>query len=142
MHFWSQRRCVSRRSAARERRSSTENHLKGASPRDGKQWLAWQSVNREDFVLAYINGYLLGVQDACALPDLEPDIRPKQAGDCRKGAPRYSNFMRDSVGNADVSSYTCVLTKFYAEHPEYQNIPYEYLMRYLTDEKLKTADGL
>ena len=34
------------------------------------------------------------------------------------------------------------LTNFYLSHPEYQNIPFEYLMQYLTDEQNKTADDL
>jgi hypothetical protein len=108
---------------------------------DGKQWLAWQNSNREDYVMAYISGYSYGVRDACVLHDLDPYVKPGHPGDCRAKAPRYS-YKRDSVGYPDLSAYTNVLTKFYAKHPEYQSIPYVRLMPCLTDERHKTADDL
>jgi hypothetical protein len=64
------------------------------------------------------------------------------SGVCRKGSPHYSKARFVSNGDADISAYTAVLTKFYAAHPEYQEIPFEYLMQYLTDEQNKTADDL
>lgn len=133
--------CLSSLGCERTPTVPTENHLKVASPRDGKQWLAWSSVSREDFVLAYIDGYYFGVKDACALPNPDPKIRLKRTLDCRRKAPRFSTLTQDRV-SVDVSTYAGVLTKFYSEHPEYQNIPFAYLMRYLSDEQHKTADDL
>jgi|CZKZ01.1.fsa_nt_gi hypothetical protein len=119
-----------------------ENQPTRPMPLDGKQWLAWQNSNREDFVSAYIGGYFFGVEDACNVhDDLEPTISLKHAVHCRAKAPRYS-FKSDSAGNPDLSKYTNVLTKFYTEHPEYQPISYVQLMQYLTDEQHKTADDL
>lgn len=119
-----------------------ENQPKRPVALDGKQWLAWQSSNREDFVSAYISGYSKGVNDACfVFDDLEPTTSLRHAVHCRAKAPRYS-FKSDSVGNRDLSKYTNVLTKFYTEHPEYQSIPYLQLTDYLTDDQHKTADDL
>jgi hypothetical protein len=121
---------------------SVENQARRPVTPDGKQWLAWQNSNREDYVVAYISGYFYGVKDACfVFDDLEPTISLRHAGHCRATAPRYS-FKSDSAGYPDLSKYTNVLTKFYTEHPEYQSIPYVLLMPYLTDQQHKTADDL
>jgi hypothetical protein len=109
---------------------------------DGKQWLARQNSNREDYVMAFISGYSYGVEDACfVFDDLEPTVSLKHAVHCRAKAPRYS-YKQDKIGNPALSAYTDVLTKFYTEHSEYQSIPYVRLMPYLTDERHKTADDL
>jgi len=118
-----------------------ENQPKRPVALDGKQWLAWQSSNREDFVSVYIGGYNKGVRDACVLHDLDPYVKPGHPGDCSAKAPRYS-LKSDSAGYPDLSKYTNVLTKFYTERPEYQSIPYVRLMPYLTDQQHKTADDL
>ena len=121
---------------------SVENQPRRPVTPNGKQWLAWQNSNREDFVTAYFGGYWFGVKDACSVSDdLEPTISPRHAAYCRATAPRYS-FKSDSAGNPDLSKYTNVLTKFYTEHPECQSIPYVLLMPYLTDQQHKTADDL
>lgn len=112
---------------------------------NGRQWLAWNSYDRDDFVSAYIDGYNSGVHDGCAATDHLLDLKPGRtyqhdkdeivlpSGVCRKGSPHYSG---------DVMARTGTLTKFYSAHPEYQDIPFEYLMPYLTDEQNKTADDL
>jgi hypothetical protein len=64
------------------------------------------------------------------------------SGVCQKGAAHYSRFKLISAGDPDVSAYTDTLARFYTEHAEYQGIPYEYLMQYLTDDQKKTADDL
>lgn len=121
---------------------AVENQPRRPATLDGKQWLAWQNANREDYVMAYISGYFYGVKDACfVFDDLQPTIRLKHALYCRAKAPRYT-YKHDNVGNPDLSAYTDVLTKFYTGHPEYQSIPYVRLMPYLTDEQHKTADDL
>jgi len=120
---------------------ATDNQ-KHPMPPDGKQWLAWQISNREEFVSAYVGGYSVGAPDACnVFDDLEPTISLRHAVHCEAKAPRYS-FKSDGAGYPDLSKYTNVLTKFYTEHPEYQSISYFQLMPYLTDQEHKTADDL
>ena len=121
---------------------------------DGKQWLAWQGHERVHFIAAFIDGYESGVHNACASADHLLDLKANHtynhandeivlpSGVCWKGAAHYSRFKPNSSGDPDVSAYTGVLTQFYTEHEEYQNVPYEYLMQYLTDEQKKTADDL
>jgi hypothetical protein len=131
----------------KSQRAATSRH-------NGVQWLAWSDHERIQFVAAYIDGYETGAHDACAsagdLLDLKanhnyehaPDEIVLPSGVCRKAADHYSRFEPNSTGDPDVSAYTSVLSHFYTEHSEYQDIPYEYLMKYLTDEQKKTADDL
>ena len=42
----------------------------------------------------------------------------------------------------DADVYAIVLTDFYTKHPEYQNVPYSYLLSFLSDRQFKTADEL
>ena len=130
------------------------NHFAGESRHNGKQWLAWDSRDRDDFVDAYIDGYEFGVHDACEATDRQLDLKPGRtyehdkdeivlpSGICRKGSPHYSKFKLIPNNDVDMSAYTGVLTGFYTKHPEYQDIPFEYLMLYLTDDQNKTADDL
>ena len=123
-------------------------------PYRGTQWLAWQTSEQDNFVSAYIDGYESGAHAACnaadGLFDLKPGPAPEHdkdeivlaSGVCHKHVAHYSKFKPSPGHYSDVSAYTAVLTKFYAEHPEYLNIPYEYLMQYLTDEANKNADDL
>jgi hypothetical protein len=114
----------------------TEYQPRHPMPLNGKQWLACQNSDREDFVIAYLSGHFSGVKEACEIHDgLAPTIS------CRAKAPRYS-YRSDSAGNPDLSKYTSVLTKFYTEHSEYQFVPCARLMEYLTDDQHKTADDL
>lgn len=131
-----------------------ENQSAISAPHNGTQWLSWRNYDRDHFVSAYIDGYLSGVNEACRAADRLLDLKTNRiyehdsdeilspSGVCRKGAAHYSKFKPVSDGDSDVSAYTDVLTRFYAEHPQYQNVPYEYLMQYLTDEQYKTADDL
>ena len=121
---------------------AVENQPKHARPLDGKQWLAWQNSDREDFVVAYLSGHFFGVKEACDVhDDLAPTDELKHAVYCRAKAPRYS-YKSDSNGNPDLSKYTNVLTTFYTDHPEYQIVPCSRLMEFLTDDQHKTADDL
>jgi hypothetical protein len=123
-----------------------ENHIThDASRHNGKQWLAWNSYERDDFVSAYIDGYESGVHESCAVTDRLLDLKPGRtyehakdeivlpSGVCSKGSPHYS---------LDIMAHTGTLTRFYMAHPEHQNIPFEYLMQYLTDEQNKPSDDL
>ena len=146
--------CIAPLGCSRGHTVQRENHFAGASRHNGKQWLAWDSHDRDDFVSAYIDGYEFGVDDACDVTDRLLDFKPGHiyehakdeivlpSGVCRQGSPHYSKARFVSNGDADISAYTAVLTKFYVAHPEYQEIPFEYLMQYLTDEQNKTADDL
>ena len=131
-----------------------ENQAATASRHDGTQWLAWSNRERVWFVAAYIDGYEMGVHNACESADHLLDLKANRtydhtkdeivvpSGVCEKGAGHYSRFKPNSTGDPDVSAYTGVLTQFYAEHEEYRSIPYEYLMQYLTDDQRKSADDL
>lgn len=115
---------------------------KHAMPLDGKQWLAWQNADREDFVIAYLSGHYYGVKEACEIHDgLAPATSLHRSVDCRAIAPRYS-YKSDSFGNPDLSKYTDVLTRFYTEHSEYRFVPCARLLVYLTDDQHKSADDL
>ena len=119
----------------------------------GQEWLAWPSRVRVLFVAAYIDGYQEGVHNACDSTDRLLDLKANKpydhakdeivfpSGVCQKGAAHYTRF-KPNAGDPDVTAYTEVLTRFYAEHAEYQDIPYEYLMQYLSDEQNKTVDDL
>lgn len=131
-----------------------EDHSACILPYRGGQWLAWNQADRDRWVSAYIDGYEFGVHDACnatdglldfkgnRIPEHDPDEIPLPSGVCRKVAPHYSKFKPIADRESDVSAYTGVLSSFYTAHPEYQDIPYEYLMQYLTDEENKNADDL
>ena len=137
--------CIAPLGCSRGHTVQRENHFAGASRHNGKQWLAWSSYNRDDFVSAYIDGYNSGVHDGCAVTDRLLDLKPGRtyehdkdeivlpSGVCWKGAPHYST---------DVMVRTGTITEFYMAYPEYQDIPFEYLMQYLTDEQNKTSDDL
>jgi hypothetical protein len=146
--------CVTLLGCKRAPAIQRESHLEGTARHNGKQWLAWDVYERDDFISAYIDGYQFGVLDACDVTDRLLDLKPSRtyehakdeivlpSGVCRKGAPHYSKFKFVETGDADLGAYTGVLTRFYTAHPEYQNIPFEYLMQYLSDEQNKTADDL
>ena len=146
--------CVAPLSCKRPSSAEPENRPAISTRHDGNEWLAWPDNERVHFVAAYIDGYDGGVHNACAAVDHTLDLKANHSYDhtkdeivlpsgvCWKGADHYSKFKPNPVGDPDVSAYTEVLTRFYTEHAEYKNIPYEYLMPYLTDEQYKTADDL
>lgn len=120
----------------------------------GQEWLAWPGRARVLFVAAYIDGYQEGIHNACESADRLLDLKTNKpydhakdeivlpSGVCQKGAAHYSRFKPNATGDPDVTAYTEVLTRFYTEHAEFEDIPYEYLMQYLTDEQNKTVDDL
>jgi len=136
------------------KRAERESRPTDSLRHNGQEWLAWSHSEQVHFVAAYIDGYEEGVQNACAAADRRLDLKANRSYDhakneivlpsgvCWKGAAHYSRFKPSSAGDPDVSAYTGVITRFYIDHAEYRDIPYEYLMQYLTDEQQKTADEL
>ena len=55
------------------------------------------------------------------------------AARCQAHLPEYSK---------DPGEYANVLTDFYTRYPEYNNVPFFYLMWFLGDDQHKTADQL
>lgn len=120
----------------------------------GTQWIAWDEPQRDAFVAAYVDGYKSGTDDACMatdrsldlkkgpIPEHEKDEIVLPSGVCRASADDYSSCKAGASKGHVCSAYTRVITAFYTKHPEYQNIPYEYLMRYLTDKEHKSAEAL
>ena len=126
-----------------------------ASPQyRGAQWLGWGEVTRDIFVFAFIDGYKQGASDACRagdklfdfkngiVPEHSKDEIPLPSGTCRAHSDQYSHCQVGAPEGHVCSAYTGVITAFYTKHPEYQNIPFEYLMQYLTDKEHKSADDL
>jgi hypothetical protein len=120
----------------------------------GAKWMAWNDAQRDAFVSSYVDGYKMGAHDACLATDRVLDLKkgsiPEHGKDeivvpsgvCRVNAGDYSGCKPGAPEGQVCSAYTQVITAFYTKHPEYQNIPYEYLMQYLTDKEHKSADDL
>jgi hypothetical protein len=125
-----------------------------ASQYSGVQWIAWDDARRDAFVLAYTDGYITGTHDACLPTDQSLDLKKGfilehgkdeivlPSGVCRANAGNYSGCKENASEGQVCSAYTQVITAFYVKHAEYRNIPFEYLMRYLTDKEHKSADEL
>jgi len=136
------------------KKAERESESTGTLRHKGQEWLVWSRSERVHFIAAYIDGYEEGVHNACAAADGLLDLKASRSYDhakdeivlpsgvCWKGVAHYSRFKPNSSGDPDVSAYTGVITRFYTDHAEYQDIPFEYLMQYLTDEQHKTADEL
>ncbi len=60
----------------------------------------------------------------------------------RASVEQYTALKMDTVKGPDFGPYECAITSFYAEHPEYRNIPFIYLMQLLMGSKSKTAEEL
>lgn len=120
----------------------------------GILWLSWSPAERNDFANVYIQGYETGMYQACkAVNDLSqqddlnntgPDYKPHQFryDRCRAGVGEYSKYKISPSTGPDFSSYTDIITAFYTQHPEQQNIPFVYLMQFLTDKENKTTEEL
>lgn len=120
----------------------------------GTQWLSWSSTERSNFVYGYTQGYEEGMYRACkAVEDLSKKDELSHVGQgssphtfpyarCRAGVDEYSGFKIDVTTGPDFHTYTDTITEFYTKHPEYRNIPFLYLMQFLTDKERKSADDL
>jgi hypothetical protein len=112
--------------------------------------MAWSDSQRDSFVVAYIDGLREGIGEACSFADVAPDVQKGPASgqghegvaECRANTTKYSRCNEGASEWPICSAYTQVITAFYKKHPEYQNIPFEYLMQYLTDKEHRSADDL
>jgi hypothetical protein len=116
----------------------------------GQEWMSWSPAERSVFIGGFIDGYLRGSHVACAAaddlfeldkPHRMGDGRPMPSARCEARLETYSKYKLTDSG-PDVSAYTVVITEFYTRHPEYQGVPYLYLLWFLTDSNYKTADQL
>jgi hypothetical protein len=101
----------------------------------------------------FIDGYLRGSHQACDATDdlfevgkwhrLGDDRHPSEipSARCLARLDMYSKY-KLVESRPDFSAYTDVITEFYTRHPEYQDIPYVYLLEFLSDNKYKTAEQL
>jgi hypothetical protein len=120
----------------------------------GVLWLSWSLPERNNFANVYIQGYETGMYQACkAVNDLSlqddlnnkgPDYKPHQFryDRCRAGVGEYTKYKMSPSSGPDFSPYTEIITAFYTQNPEYRNVPFVYLMQFLTDKQNKTAEQL
>jgi len=105
----------------------------------GQEWVSRSPEQRDTFIDGFVTGYVMGTNSACDATNYGWEVgkthRPGEDPSARCSA-------RVELYSKDLKSYTTVLTQFYTEHPEYQNIPVVYLMRFLSDIQFKTADEL
>jgi hypothetical protein len=108
--------------------------------RTGGDWLSWTQQTRNDFVEAYLAGYVEGKSGACeAAAEIfgggktvsDPRDDPSQR--CIRQAKSYSK---------DVLDYVSVITDFYTNYPQFRKIPDLYLMMILRDDEYTTSDGI
>jgi len=119
----------------------------------GGEWLSWTTSERNRYVYGFIDGYLQGRLIACEAADQLFEVgQPHRLGDdqhptdipsgrCLASVDTYSRFKYISSGG-DLSAYTNPITEFYTKHPEYQGVPFPFLLKYLSDNKCTTADEL
>jgi hypothetical protein len=101
-------------------------------------------------VVAYIDGLREGIGEACEFAEGPRDPINGTLSDpshdavakCRADTTKYSRCNEGASEGPICSVYTQIITTFYTNHPEYQNMPIEYLMYYLSDKKHKGADEL
>jgi hypothetical protein len=112
----------------------------------GGEWLSWSPGERSTYINGFISGYLRGSHEAClAANDVFEVGKPHRLGNdpaarCEARLDTYSKFRTGS--GPDPTFYTQVITDFYTKHPEYQGVPFVYLLLFLTDRQYKTDDQL
>jgi hypothetical protein len=119
----------------------------------GGEWMSWTPTERNRYVFGYLDGYLLARSRACNAADklfevgmphrLGDDQHPTEipSGRCLAAVDEYSRFKyKDST--LDFSIYANPITEFYTKHPEYQGVPFPFLMEFLSDKKCSTGDQL
>jgi len=113
----------------------------------GQEWLSWSPAEKAIYVNGFLTGYSNGSHAACLLTEelfevgKRHQLEDQPSARCYARLETYTKFTRSNSGS-DFSNYTNVITDFYTQHPEYQNIPFFYLMRYLSDRQYKTSDEL
>ena len=117
------------------------------------EWMSWTPTERNRYVFGYLDGYLLARSRACNAADklfevgmphrLGDDQHPTEipSGRCLAAVDEYSRFKyKDST--LDFSIYANPITEFYSKHPDYQGVPFPFLMEFLSDKKCSTGDQL
>jgi hypothetical protein len=105
----------------------------------GQEWVSWSPEQRGTFIDGFVTGYVMGARRACDVTNDLFEVGKMQ----RLGKdPSARCSARLELYSKDLQSYTTVLTDFYTQHPNYQNIPVVYLMRFLSDSQFKTSDEL
>jgi hypothetical protein len=119
----------------------------------GGEWLSWNPNERNRYIFGYLDGYLLARNRACDATDhlfevgmshrLGDDQHPTEipSGRCLAAVDTYSRF-KGINPTLDFSVYADPITEFYTKHPEYQGVPFPFLMEFLSDKKCSTADQL
>ncbi len=121
----------------------------------GGEWLSWSSGQRSTYVNGFIAGYQEGTHEACdvaqnlfadpnATYTLGDEHHPSDmpSARCLAHMNKYSRFKYTEASGLDLSAYTDVITDFYNKHREYQGIPFNDLLKLLSDRESKTADQL
>lgn len=126
----------------------------GGYEHPGIQWLSWNSTERRNFVFGYIEGFEVGMNQAClAADDLFDKDKVRSFGHdnvpstfpsarCRASVDQYSNLKVSVSTGPDFKPYIDIITTFYSKYPNGRNVPYVDLIRFLTDAKHKSADEL
>jgi hypothetical protein len=113
----------------------------------GGEWLSWSPSARSAYANGFLDGYLRGSHAACEEADKLFEVgTPHRLGDspsgrCEAKLEVYSKYRYEN-SEPDFSAYTRLITDFYTKHPEYQGIPFAYLLSFLSDSKNKTSDQL
>lgn len=119
----------------------------------GGEWLSWSEPERDSYVDGFISGYSQARLKACNAADtlfeigqthrLGDEQHPTEvpSGRCLAAVDAYTRFkyLNSAV---DFSPYTNTITEFYKKHPEYSEIPFPFIMEFLSDGKYRTADQL
>lgn len=117
----------------------------------GRQWLAWDSRQRENFVYGYIEGYQQGVNRSCQVSDRSSGRKdePRRMGNsvagtstpanCYASVGQYSMIGGNESAGPDFGVYTAVITEFYRKYPESEDVPFTRLMEPLTGPTIPTA---
>lgn len=119
----------------------------------GGQWLSWSRTERHRFIHRYLDGFLRGRNRACDAADHLFEVgQPHRLGDgqhpndmpstrCFAALDDYSRA-RHTGSDLDFSAYADPITEFYTKHPEYQGVPFPFLMDFLSDKKCNNAEQL
>ena len=119
----------------------------------GGEWLSWTPPERNVYVYGLVTGYRMASLRACRAADelfevgkshsLGDEHRPSEmpSARCLASVAKYSRCKYTGT-ETDCSSYTNTITQFYTKHPEYQGIPFPYIMDFLSDGRFSTADQL
>jgi hypothetical protein len=134
----------------------TQTHTSNLSALNhpGQLWLSWTASDRDNFVLTYVQGYETGVAETClAVQHIteEDSANSVQSGGrphvllherCSASVDSYSRYNIDPSTNGDFHTYTDAITSFYSKHEEFRNVPFIYLMQFMSDQQHKSPDEL